>query len=206
MPPIKDAAAEFLANKRVAVTGVSREAKGHGSNVVYQRLRQRGYEVFAVNPNADEVEGDPCYQDLRSIRGGVDAVVIGTSPRSPKGRCASAPSSGSGTCGCTAAPAREASPRRRPTTASGGFGRRRGTHERKDAEMSTLTITGIRSTSGEIPTLVRAEGSKITLEVHEDNAPESASLVRRFSFAAEDPAQLDWNPPAARQSVSPANK
>jgi uncharacterized protein len=36
--------------------------------------------VFAVNPNADEVEGDPCYHDLKSIPGGVDAVVIGTRP------------------------------------------------------------------------------------------------------------------------------
>jgi uncharacterized protein len=80
MPTIKEAAAGFLANKRVAVTGVSREARGHGSNVVYQRLRARGYEVFAVNPNADEVEGDPCYHDLRSIPGGVEAVVIGTKP------------------------------------------------------------------------------------------------------------------------------
>ena len=80
MPTIKEAAAEFLAAKRVAVTGVSRDPKGHGSNVVYQRLRQRGYEVFAVNPNADEVEGDPCYHTLRSIPGGVDAVVIGTRP------------------------------------------------------------------------------------------------------------------------------
>jgi Protein of unknown function (DUF5661)/CoA binding domain len=59
MPSIKDAAAEFLANKRVAVTGVSRKPENHGSNVVYKRLRERGYEVFAVNPNADEVEGDP---------------------------------------------------------------------------------------------------------------------------------------------------
>jgi uncharacterized protein len=80
MPTIKEVASEFLANKRVAVTGVSREAKGHGSNVVYKRLRDRGYEVFAVNPNADEVEGDRCYHDLRSIPDGVDAVVIGTSP------------------------------------------------------------------------------------------------------------------------------
>ena len=62
------------------MTGVSREAKGHGSNVVYQRLRDRGYQVFAVNPNADEVEGDRCYHDLRSIPGGVEAVVIGTRP------------------------------------------------------------------------------------------------------------------------------
>ena len=80
MPKIKDAASKFLANTRVAVTGVSREPKGHGSNVVYQRLRERGYEVFAVNPNADEVEGDRCYHDLGSIPGGVDAVVIATRP------------------------------------------------------------------------------------------------------------------------------
>lgn len=80
MATIRQAATEFLANERIAVTGVSRNPKGHGSNVVYQRLRQRGYEVFAVNPNADEVEGDPCYHDLASIPGGVGAVVIGTRP------------------------------------------------------------------------------------------------------------------------------
>lgn len=80
MPTIKDAASEFLANRRVAVTGVSRNPQNHGSNIVYQRLRDRGYQVFAVNPNADQVEGDTCYHDLQSIPGGVDAVVIGTRP------------------------------------------------------------------------------------------------------------------------------
>ena len=77
---IKQAAAEFLTNKRVAVTGVSREPKGHGGNIVYQRLRDRGFEVFAVNPNAEEVEGDRSYPDLTSIPGGVEAVVIATRP------------------------------------------------------------------------------------------------------------------------------
>jgi predicted CoA-binding protein len=80
MPRIKDATSDFLANRRVAVTGVSRQPKDHGSNIVYRRLRERGYEVFAVNPNADEVEGDRCYRDLRAISGGVDAVVIATRP------------------------------------------------------------------------------------------------------------------------------
>jgi uncharacterized protein len=80
MPKVKEAASEFLANRRVAVTGVSRNPQGHGSNIVYQRLRGRGYEVFPVNPNADEVEGDACHHDLKSIPGGVDAVVIGTRP------------------------------------------------------------------------------------------------------------------------------
>jgi len=81
MDTIKEAATEFLTAKRVAVTGVSsKDAKGHGSNTVYKRLRQRGYEVFAVNPNAETVEGDTAYHDLSSIPGGVGAVVIGTRP------------------------------------------------------------------------------------------------------------------------------
>jgi uncharacterized protein len=80
MSTIKEAAEEFLSHERVAVTGVSRSAKDHGSNVVYKRLRDRGYHVFAVNPNAEEVEGDRCFHDLRSIPGGVEAVVIGTRP------------------------------------------------------------------------------------------------------------------------------
>jgi len=80
MATIKEAASEFLAHRRVAVTGVSREPKDHGGNVVYRRLRERGYDVFAVNPNAESVEGDRAYRDLRSIPGGVEAVVIGTRP------------------------------------------------------------------------------------------------------------------------------
>jgi uncharacterized protein len=80
MASVGEAASAFLTEKRVAVTGVSRKPQGHGGNVVYQRLRQRGYEVFAINPNASEVEGDPCYRDLKAIPGGVGAVVIATRP------------------------------------------------------------------------------------------------------------------------------
>jgi len=80
MQSVNQAASSFLANKRVAVTGVSRTPKTHGSNNVYRRLRERGYDVFAVNPNAHEVEGDRCYPDLKSIPGGVEAVMIGTRP------------------------------------------------------------------------------------------------------------------------------
>jgi uncharacterized protein len=80
MQSIAEAASAFLANRRVAVTGVSRTPENHGSNAVYRRLRDRGYEVFAVNPNAERVEGDRAYPDVRSIPGGVDAVVIATRP------------------------------------------------------------------------------------------------------------------------------
>ena len=117
MQKIKDAASVFLANKRVAVTGPSRHAKDHGSNVVHKRLRDRSYEVYAVNPNADEVEGDRCYQpalDPRRRRRGGDR---NPNPRPPKPRCTSVPSSASNTYGCTVAPGLGASRTRQPITA-----------------------------------------------------------------------------------------
>jgi len=120
MPKIKEAASEFLATKRIAVTGVSRKPQGHGSNVVYQRLRERGYEVFAVNPNADEVEGDPCYQDLKSIPGGVDAVVIGTRPEIAEDTMQECATWASSRCGCIAPSARGASPIGPRSTGGGG--------------------------------------------------------------------------------------
>ena len=83
--PIVEAAKEFLGCKRIAVTGVSRSPQDHGSNVVYKRLREHGYQVFAVNPNTDHAEGDRSYPDLRSIPGGVDGVVIGTRPEAADG-------------------------------------------------------------------------------------------------------------------------
>lgn len=80
MLTISEAASAFLANKRVAVTGVSRHPENHGSNAVYRRLRDRGYEVFAVNPHASQLEGDRAYPNLKSIPGGIQAVVIATRP------------------------------------------------------------------------------------------------------------------------------
>ena len=85
MPTIREAATDFLSTKRIAVTGVSRTPASHGGNIVFRRLRDRGYEVFAVNPHADEVEGDPCFHDLKTIPGGVDAVVISTRPELAEG-------------------------------------------------------------------------------------------------------------------------
>ena len=80
MTTVAEAAKDFLAQRRIAVAGVSRDAKGHGGNYIYGRLKARGYEVFAINPNADTVEGDVCFRSLDAIPGGVDGVVIATNP------------------------------------------------------------------------------------------------------------------------------
>jgi predicted CoA-binding protein len=72
---------EFLAQKRIAVAGVSRDNSHHPTgNLIYRRLKKTGHEVFAVNPHMQTFEGDRCYPDLRSIPGGVDGVVIVTRP------------------------------------------------------------------------------------------------------------------------------
>ena len=72
---------EFLAQKRIAVAGVSRDTSHHPvGNLIYRRLKKTGHDVFAVNPHMQTYEGDRCYPDLLSIPGGVDGVVIVTRP------------------------------------------------------------------------------------------------------------------------------
>jgi predicted CoA-binding protein len=72
---------DFLAQKRIAVAGVSRDRSHHPvGNLIYDRLKKTGHEVFAVNPHMQTFEGDRCYPDLKSIPGGVDGVVIITRP------------------------------------------------------------------------------------------------------------------------------
>jgi predicted CoA-binding protein len=69
----------ILDQKVFAVTGVSRNPEKYGYQV-YQRLKGAGYTVFAVNPNADEIEGDPCYPSLDNVPGQIDCVVTVTQP------------------------------------------------------------------------------------------------------------------------------
>ncbi len=78
MPTLKEAATEFLAQRCIAVAGVSRDPK-QTANLIYKKLRATGYQVFAVNPKATTpLEGDASFTSLRAIPGGVDAVFICT--------------------------------------------------------------------------------------------------------------------------------
>ena len=79
MSTFKARAEEFLAQKRIAVAGVSRSGE-QTANGIYRTLRERGYQVFAVNPHAKEVEGDACYPNMQAIPGGVDGAMIVTKP------------------------------------------------------------------------------------------------------------------------------
>ena len=72
---------DFLAHKRIAIAGVSRDRGARpAGRLIYDRLKESGHDVFAVNPHMSTFEGDRCYPDVRSIPGGVDGVVIVTRP------------------------------------------------------------------------------------------------------------------------------
>ena len=72
---------DFLDQKRIAVAGVSRNGSHHPvGNLIYQRLKETGHDVFPVNPHMQTFEGQRCYPDLKSIPGGVDGVVVITRP------------------------------------------------------------------------------------------------------------------------------
>ena len=79
MSQFDELAKEFLAQRRIAVAGVSRN-ESEAANGIYRTLRDKGYQVFAVNPHADTVENDPCYANMQAIPGGVDGAILVTTP------------------------------------------------------------------------------------------------------------------------------
>jgi predicted CoA-binding protein len=71
---------DFLAQKKIAVVGVS-DKRDTGCNMAYTKFKENGYQVYGVNPRIQTFNGDPCYADLKSIPEKVDAVFILTSPQ-----------------------------------------------------------------------------------------------------------------------------
>ncbi|MCB9454228.1 MAG: CoA-binding protein [Anaerolineaceae bacterium] len=79
MPTMQEMVTDFLAQKRIAVAGVSRDGAATG-NSIYKKLKDEGYEVFAINPHATTIGDDPCYPDVKSTPVPVDTVMIVTKP------------------------------------------------------------------------------------------------------------------------------
>jgi predicted CoA-binding protein len=71
---------DFLAQKRIAVVGVS-DKRETGCNLGYRKFKEAGYQVSAVNPRLASFDGDPCYPDLKSIPEKPEAVFILASPK-----------------------------------------------------------------------------------------------------------------------------
>lgn len=75
----QDKIQDFFAQKRIAVSGLSR-TQDSGAGAIYLKLREQGYLVFPLHPEAESLHGDVCYPNLSAIPDGVDAVFIMNSP------------------------------------------------------------------------------------------------------------------------------
>jgi len=71
----------FLYRENIfAVVGASRDPKKYGHQV-YRDLRNAGYRVYCVNPNADEVLGNKCYPSLKVLPVKPDVVDVVVPPK-----------------------------------------------------------------------------------------------------------------------------
>jgi predicted CoA-binding protein len=77
---MKQAIEDFISCKRIALVGVSRSGKKFG-NTIQTELKERGYQVYIVHPEAQEIAGERCYPNLAALQGMVDGVLICVPPR-----------------------------------------------------------------------------------------------------------------------------
>ncbi|MCX6358919.1 MAG: CoA-binding protein [Armatimonadetes bacterium] len=74
--PIIDAA---LGARSVAVLGASRDPAKYGHKV-YTSMKRAGYKVYAVNPNADDIDGDTVYPQIDCLPERPDLLITVTPP------------------------------------------------------------------------------------------------------------------------------
>jgi len=70
---MQDLIEEFMAQKRFAVVGATADTAKYGNEIV-RNLKDRGYEVYPVNPGLKELLGIKCYPNLGEIPVKVDVV------------------------------------------------------------------------------------------------------------------------------------
>jgi uncharacterized protein len=70
---------DFLDQKRLAIVGVSHQPKDF-SRALFRQLREQGYDAVPVNPQAREIDGQPCFGRLQEVQPPVETVLLMTSP------------------------------------------------------------------------------------------------------------------------------
>jgi uncharacterized protein len=68
---------KFLEPKKFAIAGVSRNPKKFGG-AIFKELMEKGFELYPINPNADEIQGVKCYKSVTDLPGDVSHLLIVT--------------------------------------------------------------------------------------------------------------------------------
>lgn len=70
---------QFLASKKYAIAGVSRDKKKF-ANVIFKELKKKGFDIIPINPNIDIFEGEKCYKNPSELPSDTDAIIVVTNP------------------------------------------------------------------------------------------------------------------------------
>lgn len=65
----------FLNNKSMAIAGVSRDPKKFG-HLVYRTLREKGYDLYPINPNCDGSEDQNWFRKIEDLPDDVNTLLI----------------------------------------------------------------------------------------------------------------------------------
>jgi predicted CoA-binding protein len=71
---------DFLAQKRIAFVGVSRNSSDF-SRQLWGELKRRGYDLIPVNPDVAEIDGVPCAAAVTSVQPPPDGVLLLVPPQ-----------------------------------------------------------------------------------------------------------------------------
>jgi len=78
----------FVQGKHLAVVGASRTGSGKNKkfgNIAAKELKERGYQVYLIHPEAQEIDGEHCYPNLSAVQGKVDGVLVSVPPKKALG-------------------------------------------------------------------------------------------------------------------------
>ena len=67
----------FLETKKIGIAGVSRDSKKF-STVIFRELKEKGFDVYPINPNVDTIYGVTCYQSVSALPSDVRSLLIVT--------------------------------------------------------------------------------------------------------------------------------
>lgn len=80
MATIDDLVKDFLAQKTIAVAGISATRDQLPANGIVRLLRSKGYQVYALSPHTATFDGEPCYASIQDMPSLPDGVMIVTKP------------------------------------------------------------------------------------------------------------------------------
>jgi predicted CoA-binding protein len=76
----QDSISSFLAGRRFAVVGASRDREKYGNKVLRAYL-QNGLDAVPINPGGGQIEGLASFPDLAAVKETIDGVSIITPPK-----------------------------------------------------------------------------------------------------------------------------